>query len=628
MADLKRKPKMVKPKMKNEDAALPKDARRMLLNEYRAAAGERAGDVRQRPEQDAVNKVEDSMRSVRDHGIAAAKRGMRSLKLRKDEPSVEQEGARSEKTGHRPLGRRNIRQKQDGHNVQRYETHSTSENYTGAESSSVRLCKTKDQMRMDVRREFIKAKQELHHEVHRQGVQHSSERLGSVHKSDGNIADVPGGGKVKVGALKTKDAVGQPGKARAARRQAFRVKTRNSAAAKAKKSAKAARKLKQRTQAVAKAAKKAAVTTAKAVKKVAVAIARAVQAVGKAIIAALGPAGIVVLVFVVIAAVAALINSPFGIFVSGEDEDSKAKMQSTVSAISYEYHEKLKEIIRTNGHDEMRFEYINHGHVRTDNWIDVLTVYACKTAIFGDNGMDVVELDDIRIEKLRAVFWDMVKVTHEVKNEPIYDAETDTSTDHYVLYIRAECISAWTAADSYRFNSDQRDVVGEMLSGAYDEYFNAMIGSAGLFTSLGDGGAVVGNGNFIWPSAASTYVTSAHGTRAHPITGKIETHLGIDIGAGAGTGVLAGDGGTVTRDNIDGSYGIHMLIDHGNGYQTLYAHMSAALVGVGDTVTQGQVIGLVGSTGTSTNPHLHFEVRVNGAHVDPLQFFDNYTTAW
>ena len=78
---------------------------------------------------------------------------------------------------------------------------------------------------------------------------------------------------------------------------------------------------------------------------------------------------------------------------------------------------------------------------------------------------------------------------------------------------------------------------------------------------------------------------------------------------------------------MDSSYGIHLLIDHGNGYRTLYAHMSAAHVGVGDAVEQGQVIELVGSTGTSTNPHLHFEIRANGSPIDPLPFFDNYTLA-
>ena len=103
--------------------------------------------------------------------------------------------------------------------------------------------------------------------------------------------------------------------------------------------------------------------------------------------------------------------------------------------------------------------------------------------------------------------------------------------------------------------------------------------------------------------------------------------MGIDISAGAGTGVLAADSGTVISTSVHSSYGIHLLIDHGNGYQTLYAHMSAAHVGIGDAVEQGQVIGLVGSTGVSDGAHLHFEVRAGGRHVDPLQFFDNYTLA-
>ena len=211
--------------------------------------------------------------------------------------------------------------------------------------------------------------------------------------------------------------------------------------------------------------------------------------------------------------------------------------------------------------------------------------------------MEVVTLDPERIEKLRAVFWDMQDVTHEVKNEPKYDADTDTYTDHYVLYIRATCKGAWEMADTYGFNRQQRDILEEMLNGAYDSYFATMIGNAGLFTAIGDGTPVVGNGNFIWPSDASTYVRSPYGPR--PGVGVGDFHLGIDIAAGENTNVLASDGGTVISNSVDSSYGNHLLIDHGNGTQTLYGHMNAVFFGVGDSVEQGQIIGLCGNTADS-----------------------------
>lgn len=107
-----------------------------------------------------------------------------------------------------------------------------------------------------------------------------------------------------------------------------------------------------------------------------------------------------------------------------------------------------------------------------------------------------------------------------------------------------------------------------------------------------------------------------------------EDHYGIDISAGANTGVLAADGGTVTVATNHWSYGNYIEIDHGNGYTTLYAHNNALLVSAGDTVQQGQQIALVGSTGMSNGNHIHFEVKLNGVRVNPLQFFSNYTVAW
>lgn len=146
---------------------------------------------------------------------------------------------------------------------------------------------------------------------------------------------------------------------------------------------------------------------------------------------------------------------------------------------------------------------------------------------------------------------------------------------------------------------------------------------------LGDGTGVIAEGLYIWPSATSDYVTSFFGTRLHPILGVYKIHTGIDIGAGYGTAVLAAADGMVSTTAYDaGGYGNYIIIDHGNGNMTLYAHMSQLNVGEGQTVTQGQRIGLVGSTGMSTGPHLHFEVYVGGTRIDPLLYFSDYTAAW
>ncbi|HVI41383.1 MAG TPA: M23 family metallopeptidase, partial [Anaerovoracaceae bacterium] len=118
-------------------------------------------------------------------------------------------------------------------------------------------------------------------------------------------------------------------------------------------------------------------------------------------------------------------------------------------------------------------------------------------------------------------------------------------------------------------------------------------------------------------SASSTRVTSEFGMRYHPILKVNKMHTGIDIGAASGTKVLAANSGTVIKAGWNNSYGNVVMIDHGGGIVTLYAHNSKLLVSTGDVVAKGQNISLVGSTGNSTGPHIHFEVRVNGEYKNP-----------
>lgn len=123
------------------------------------------------------------------------------------------------------------------------------------------------------------------------------------------------------------------------------------------------------------------------------------------------------------------------------------------------------------------------------------------------------------------------------------------------------------------------------------------------------------NGRFITPVGGS--VTSNYGWRTHPILGTRRMHTGIDIGASSGTSIKAADNGAVIFAGWLGAYGNAVVIDHGGGLSTLYGHMSSIGVGEGAVVSQGQSIGRVGSTGWSTGPHLHFEVRQGGEPVNP-----------
>ncbi|MBV9149838.1 MAG: M23 family metallopeptidase, partial [Candidatus Eremiobacteraeota bacterium] len=113
-------------------------------------------------------------------------------------------------------------------------------------------------------------------------------------------------------------------------------------------------------------------------------------------------------------------------------------------------------------------------------------------------------------------------------------------------------------------------------------------------------------------------ITSPFGWRIHPISGVRSFHEGLDIGVASGTPIGAAEAGRVIYAGWYGGYGNYISIDHGGGVSTGYAHCSAIYVSVGQDVRQGQTIGAVGSTGYSTGPHLHFEVRINGKPVDPL----------
>lgn len=136
---------------------------------------------------------------------------------------------------------------------------------------------------------------------------------------------------------------------------------------------------------------------------------------------------------------------------------------------------------------------------------------------------------------------------------------------------------------------------------------------------------VVGTGKLIWPTPSCYIVTSRFGNRYHPIYKEYRMHNGIDIGAKYGASVLAADGGVVIISTYSSSYGNYIVISHGNGMTTLYAHLSVKSVKEGAKVTQGQVIGKIGSTGASTGAHLHFEVAVNGERKNPLSYFSGYT---
>lgn len=179
------------------------------------------------------------------------------------------------------------------------------------------------------------------------------------------------------------------------------------------------------------------------------------------------------------------------------------------------------------------------------------------------------------------------------------------------------------AEQAYNEYQQSSQAIAEMLRQRAADRAAQAAAAAAQASSGGCGGSdyyqpVSGSGAMIWP--VNGVVTSPYGYRTHPIFGTTIYHSGIDIGVDYGTPVHAADGGVVVEAGWISGYGYAVIIDHGNGLSTLYGHNQELAVSEGQSVSQGQVIAYAGSTGNSTGPHVHFEVRANGDPVDPSAY--------
>ncbi len=144
--------------------------------------------------------------------------------------------------------------------------------------------------------------------------------------------------------------------------------------------------------------------------------------------------------------------------------------------------------------------------------------------------------------------------------------------------------------------------------------------------SQDSGSNVVDSGDFRWPlDKKFNNITSKFGYRTHPVTGVYKLHTGVDIASSGikGSSIYAAKGGTVIKAGYNRGYGNYVVINHGDGYATLYGHASSLCVSSGQVVEKGDVLGYVGSTGYSTGPHLHFEIMINGEYTNPLGYYSD-----
>ena len=183
-------------------------------------------------------------------------------------------------------------------------------------------------------------------------------------------------------------------------------------------------------------------------------------------------------------------------------------------------------------------------------------------------------------------------------------------------------------ATQYGFNQSQKEQMRELLSPEYSDLWAALIGvySPGNGATGTPDGSRIPKDIFSWPMGEGFNLSSYFGLRKDPFTGETSYHGGIDIEAPEGTPILAAADGTVTvansTDSYSGGWGYYVKIKHNEIYSTLYAHCSRIAEVGGKEVKRGQVIAYVGSTGRSTNPHLHFEVYKDGARANPLNYFE------
>lgn len=414
------------------------------------------------------------------------------------------------------------------------------------------------------------------------------------------------------------------------------IKTAQESAKKAQQTAKAAAKASQKAAQAARTAARAAVTGIKAAARVTVAAVKATIAVVKGLVAAIVAGGwVVILIILLICIIAMIVGSCFGLFYSSDSTGSGTSVTQAVDTLNGEFQAHIQEIEDANPHDRQKIS--SNDGVLSVNWEDVLAVFSAKVT-GAENGSQVASLDDAQVEELRNIMWEMNAVAFSTRTESHKVEVTEVDEDgkettrtvtvtETILEITITHKTAEEMGKLYGFNARQNEYLALMSEPENKNLWAELLGG---YTS--GGGEILdpntdweGTGIFQWPLPQSYTITSWFGYRKDPFTGEISYHSGTDIGAPGETPILAAADGTVTIANaIDswgGGYGYHIKLNHNDTFDTLYAHCSSICVTVGQEVKQGEVIGYVGTTGSSTGNHLHFEVWQNGERTDALHFF-------
>ena len=258
-----------------------------------------------------------------------------------------------------------------------------------------------------------------------------------------------------------------------------------------------------------------------------------------------------------------------------------------------------------------------------------------------DSIHEVAEADQRMLEELDAIAQEIEADRQSLEDEMAAQEEAKAALAEQEATLQAqrseadayliELAAAYdNLTDEYLANEAEEEALRKEIMEAQAAYEAALSAEEAERLAQQNQNNVAGSGStsnvtpstsgFISPLPGGAWVSDAYGWRIHPIWGDKRFHSGVDLGASQGTPIYAIAAGTVTTATYGDANGYYVSISHGNGYGSVYCHMTNYIVSVGDSVSQGQVIGYVGSTGWSTGPHLHFEIHVNGSTVNPMDY--------